>query len=78
VVVVPQMRKQEVAAQGCAELGLGVALDPTNLTAEKLHTAVEHVHDTASFRERFRAVQATIRAAGGYQRAADDISHFTQ
>jgi len=36
VVVVPQMIEQRVTAQPCTELGLGIALDSRDLTAEKL------------------------------------------
>ena len=71
LVVIPQMIEQEMTAQRCAELGLGIALDPNNLTAETLRTAVDHVHNTPTFREHVHAMQQTVRAAGGYQRAGD-------
>jgi MGT family glycosyltransferase len=61
VVVVPQMREQEVTAQRCAELGLGMALDPHDLTAEQLRAAVEQVHHTPTFREHVRAMQDSAR-----------------
>jgi MGT family glycosyltransferase len=77
VVVVPQVREQEVTAQRCAELGLGMALDPNGLTAEKLRAAVDQVHHTCTFREHIRAMQGSVRAAGGYQRAVEVISQFT-
>jgi len=41
MVVIPQMREQEMTAQRCAEFGLGIALDQSNLTAEKLRAAME-------------------------------------
>ena len=78
VVVVPQIIEQEKTAQRCAELGLGLALDPNDLTAEKLRAAVEQVHHTPSFRERVFAMLQTVRAAGGYQRAVDAISNFAR
>jgi len=76
VVVVPQMREQEVTAQRCAGLGLGMALDNADLTAEKLRAAVEQVHHTPILGEHVLAMQQTMRAAGGYQRAVDAISNF--
>lgn len=76
LVVVPQMREQEVTAQRCAELGLGIALDNADLTAEKLRAAVEYVCHTPTFGEHIHAMQQTTRAAGGYQRAVDVISNF--
>jgi len=78
VVVVPQIIEQEMTAQRCAGLGLGVALDPNNLTAETLRAAVEEVHQTPSFREHVQAMQQTVREAGGYQRAVDAISNFAR
>jgi len=78
VVVVPQIIEQEKTAQRCAELGLGIALDPNDLTAEKLRAAVDQVHHTPSFREHVLAMQQTVRAAGGYQRAVDAISNFAR
>jgi len=78
VVVVPQIIEQEKTAQRCAELGLGIALDPNDLTAETLRAAVEQVHHTPTFRERVLAMQQTVRAAGGYQRAVDAISNFAR
>lgn len=76
MVLVPQMREQEVTAQRCAELGLGIALDQNDLTAEKLRAAVEDVRHTPTFGEHVHAMQQAVRAAGGYQRAVDAISHF--
>lgn len=78
VVVVPQLIEQEKTAQRCAELGLGIALDPNDLTAETLRAAVEQVHHTPSFRAHVLAMQQTVRAAGGYQRAVDAISNFAR
>ena len=49
VVVIPQMIEQELTAQRCVELGLGLGFDPNNLTAEQLRAAVEQVHHTAHF-----------------------------
>jgi MGT family glycosyltransferase len=78
VVVVPQMIEQEMTARRCAESGLGIALDPDNLTAETLRAAVEQVHRTPTFREHVKAMQQTVRAAGGYQLAVDAISNFAR
>jgi len=78
VVVVPQIIEQEKTAQRCAELGLGIALDPNDLAAETLRAAVEEVHHTPTFREHVHAMQQTVRAAGGYQRAVDAISNYAQ
>ncbi|HLZ60772.1 MAG TPA: macrolide family glycosyltransferase [Ktedonosporobacter sp.] len=76
MVVVPQMIEQGMTARRCAELGLGVALDPNTLTAETLRAAVEQVHHTPSFRQNVQDMQQTVRSAGGYQCAADAIIEF--
>ncbi|AZM94002.1 macrolide family glycosyltransferase [Streptomyces sp. W1SF4] len=48
MVVVPQMVEQEIIADRVAELGLGLRLDPADVTAERLRAAVETVTaDTA-------------------------------
>jgi UDP:flavonoid glycosyltransferase YjiC (YdhE family) len=78
VVVVPQIIEQEVTAQRCAELGLGIALNNADLSVEALQAAVEQVHNTPTFREHVQAMQQTVRAAGGYQRAVEAISIFAQ
>ena len=64
VVVVPQIIEQEVTAQRCAELGLGIALNNADLSVEALQAAVEQVHHTPTFREHVQAMQQTVRAAG--------------
>ena len=74
MVLVPQQIEQEKTAQRRAELGLGIALDPYTLTVEALRTAVEQA---PSFRANVRAMQQAVRAAGGYQSAADAITGYT-
>ena len=68
------MREQEVTAQRCAELGLGVAPDPRGLTAEALRAAVDQVRHTPTSREQVRAMQRAIHEAGGYRRAVKVIA----
>jgi UDP:flavonoid glycosyltransferase YjiC (YdhE family) len=43
-----------------------------------MRAAVEQVHHTPTFRERVLAMQQTVRAAGGYQRAVDANSNFAR
>jgi MGT family glycosyltransferase len=78
MVLVPQQIEQEKTAQRSAELGLGIALDPYNLTAEALRTAVEQVQQAPSFRANVQAMQQTVRAAGGFQSAVDAITGFAR
>ncbi len=76
LVVIPQMPEQEMTARRVQELGLGIALDRETLTTEKLRTAVEQVSGNSAFRTRVQSMQHEIRESGGYQRAADAITHY--
>lgn len=76
MVVVPQQEEQERNAQRIVELGLGLALDQKELTTKALRAAVECVHSDPAFYERAQAMKQTVRAAGGYQHAADAIRDF--
>ena len=78
MVLVPQMFEQEKTAQRCVELGLGMTLDPHDLTAETLRAAVEQVQQNPSFRTNVLAMRQNVHAAGGYQRAADAICDFAR
>lgn len=73
LVVVPQMIEQAQTAARMAELGLGVQLDPQTLDAATLRAAVDRVGHDRLVRERLAAMQRAVRAAGGYERAADAI-----
>jgi MGT family glycosyltransferase len=70
LVVVPQMMEQEMTAKRVAELGLGVHVPPTEVTAEALAEAVATV-DTPAYRERVAAIREASLASGGASRAAD-------
>ena len=76
MVVVPQQPEQAMTAARVAELGLGVALEPGQVTAEALHDAVTTVSGDPSYRSRIAHMQQAARDAGGYLRAADAIQQF--
>lgn len=73
LVVIPQMPEQALTGARVAELGLGVVLERTSVTASSLGQAVERVAKEPSFRERARSLQAEVQAAGGYRRAAEAL-----
>ena len=52
-------------------------LDFNHLTTDLLRQAVAHVYSNPTFLERVRAMQQTVREAGGYKRAADAIIEFS-
>jgi MGT family glycosyltransferase len=76
MVVLPQMMEQEMTARRIEELGLGVALDQENLTAEQLRESVTRIQQNPMITQHVQAMQQTVHAAGGYQRAADAILNF--
>ena len=77
MVVVPQQPEQAMTAARVAELGLGVALEPGQVTAA-LRDAVATVSGDAGYRTCIARMQQAAREAGGYLRAADAIQQFRQ
>jgi len=75
MLVAPQMGDQLVAARRVAQLGAGLLLD-SHLTAEQLRAAAEKVMGSETFREQSRAIGESLREAGGYVQAADEVLAF--
>jgi MGT family glycosyltransferase len=73
VVTVPQTVEQESNAVRVEQLGLGLRLDPAELTATALRAAVERVATGAGFAAQVAGVRRDIAAAGGAIRAADVV-----
>ncbi|HEY0755411.1 MAG TPA: macrolide family glycosyltransferase [Ktedonobacteraceae bacterium] len=78
LIVIPQIREQEVTAQRVRELGLGIVLDRAAITIDGLREAVVRVAHDSTFRIRAQAMQRMIQEAGGYKRAADAIVQYIQ
>jgi MGT family glycosyltransferase len=76
MVVVPQQPEQAMTAARVAELGLGVALEPGQVTAGPLRDAVVTVSGDPGYRSRIAHVQRAARDAGGYLHAAEVIQQF--
>jgi len=72
-VTLPQTLEQETNAERLAQLGLGVRLPATRLTAAALRRTVERVAADGEIAWRLRAMRAELLAAGGTPRAADAI-----
>jgi MGT family glycosyltransferase len=73
MVVVPQRGDQFLVGRRMAELGAGIAIMPAEATAARLRDAVGRLIAESSFRERARALGASLVAAGGPARAADEV-----
>ncbi|WP_430781770.1 macrolide family glycosyltransferase [Actinoplanes sp. G11-F43] len=73
LVAVPQMAEQRANADRIAELGLGVTLAPSEVTAATLWSAVESVSTDEAVRDRLTWMRTEISAAGGVPAAADEV-----
>jgi MGT family glycosyltransferase len=73
MVVVPQRGDQFLVARRMEELGAGIAIAPADVTPMRLRDAVGRLIAEPSFRERARALGASLVAAGGPARAASEI-----
>ena len=78
MVVVPQMAEQAMTARRVAELGLGLTLEKTEVTARALQEAVNQVAADHAMQARVRQMQETLRHMGGAQAAADAVIAFTR
>ncbi|MEK4099846.1 macrolide family glycosyltransferase [Bacillus sp. FSL E2-0195] len=76
LVVVPVTGDQPLVAKRIAEVGAGIRLDRKELTPELLREAVKKVMDDATFKEKSRKVGETLRDAGGYKKAIEEIEKF--
>ncbi|GGA34170.1 macrolide family glycosyltransferase [Paenibacillus physcomitrellae] len=73
MIVLPQSADQPAIARRVAELGAGIHLNQDHLTAEALRDAAEHVLGDAAIRRNSAKLGDSLRAAGGVERAADEI-----
>ena len=76
MVVVPQQPEQAMTASRVAELGLGVSLEPGQVSTSTMRDAVNVVGSDVGYRSRVAEMQKAARDAGGYLRAADSIQQF--
>jgi UDP:flavonoid glycosyltransferase YjiC (YdhE family) len=65
-----------------AETGAGVLLGARppygHVTARQLRAALDTILSTAAYRENARRIGETLRAAGRFMRAADEIEAFAE
>lgn len=76
MLVLPQQADHYVVAQRVGELGAGVVLDRGQATVERLQTLTAQVLADPSYQQQCEKIAQTLRAAGGYQRAADEIMAY--
>ncbi|MFF1287399.1 macrolide family glycosyltransferase [Bacillus thuringiensis] len=73
LVVIPVTGDQPFVAKRLTEVGAGVRLNRNELTSELLRETVKKVMDDVTFKENSRKVGESLRNAGGYQRAVEEI-----
>jgi UDP:flavonoid glycosyltransferase YjiC (YdhE family) len=78
LVVIPQMTEQVITAKRVEELGLGIAVEKSSLTAKSLQEAVIHVAKNQEIHRRVHQMQGTFRQMEGARSAADAVLHFSR
>lgn len=78
LVVIPVTGDQPIIAKRVEELGAGLQLDRKQLTADLLRDTTERVLYNPLFAENSRKIGNSLREAGGYKKAADEIFKFKQ
>jgi MGT family glycosyltransferase len=78
MVLIPQQPEQQLHAQRVVDMGLGIMLEKETVNATTLREAVERVAHDPLYRQRMQPIQQPLRAASGYQHAADAIMEFTR
>ncbi|KLA35398.1 macrolide family glycosyltransferase [Bacillus cereus] len=76
LVVVPVTGDQPLVAKRVAEVGAGIRLNRKELTPKLLREAVKKVMDDVTFKEKSRKVGESLRDAGGYKKAIEEIEQF--
>ncbi|HFK1465315.1 macrolide family glycosyltransferase [Bacillus sp. YAF12_1] len=73
LVVIPVTGDQPFVAKRLTKVGAGIRLNRNELTSELLRETVKKVMDDVTFKENSRKVGESLRNAGGYQRAVEEI-----
>ncbi|WP_016699783.1 macrolide family glycosyltransferase [Actinoalloteichus spitiensis] len=76
MVVIPTSAIDAVTARRIAELGLGVTMDPAEVTAERLVAAVRTVIEDDAVRAAAERMRGHVHAAGGTARAAGELEKY--
>jgi MGT family glycosyltransferase len=73
LLVIPQTPEQSFVADRVAAVGAGLRMDNGEITPESLRNAIDVLLRDPAYRRKSAELGETLRAAGGYQRAADEI-----
>jgi MGT family glycosyltransferase len=78
LVTIPQVGEQEIVSRRVEELGAGVYLAKTAVSADRLRSSVRRVLAEPAFREAAARTGASFKTAGGVQAGAKTILSFTR
>ncbi len=73
LILFPQQAEQATVARRVQKLGAGICAGTSGLSAPGLLNLTREILDNSRYRERARRIGDTLRAAGGYRRAAHEI-----
>ena len=77
MIVVPQAADQNFVANRVESTGAGIVLHNSALTSERLRSAVEEIFASLfSYKPRAAELGQSLRDAGGFMRAADEVQMF--
>lgn len=76
LLVIPMVNDQPLVAGRVKELGAGIVLEPSTVTPAVLKDSVERIWSNPRFAQNSRLIGETLREAGGYRRAVDEIMRF--
>lgn len=73
LIVLPQSADQPLVARRVAEIGAGIQLEQEGLSAGELREAAERLLNDASIQQVCVDIGSSLRAAGGYHQAVEEI-----
>ncbi|KQL39227.1 glycosyl transferase family 1 [Bacillus sp. FJAT-25509] len=77
LIVIPQSADQPIIAEQIAKIGAGLQLQTQNLSPIQLREAAEDVlSNRSSYIKVIDSIKKSIREAGGYNQAVNEIFHF--
>ena len=76
LLLIPQQEEQTFNAMRVVELGAGLMLKRSQVTAERLRASATRLLTEPQFVAASRRIGDTLRTAGGVDKAADEIEHL--
>lgn len=76
MILIPDTEEQKLIAKRTAELGAGIGLNKKTITEKLLLAKTEQILQTKEYYINAKKIQKTLKNAGGYKKAADEILHY--